>query len=80
MTDASRHTYTIVLEPDPEEGGYAVTVPALPGCVTQGETVAECTANAEEAIALYLADLAGSGEPIPEERVRPQLLSVTVAA
>ncbi len=31
--------YTIILEPDPEEGGYTVIVPAQPGCVTQGETV-----------------------------------------
>src|SRR5438876_1250078 len=30
--------YTIMLDPDPEEGGYTVTVPALPGCITQGET------------------------------------------
>lgn len=29
--------YTIVLEPDTVEGGYTVTVPALPGCITQGE-------------------------------------------
>jgi antitoxin HicB len=30
--------YTIILDPDTEEGGYTVTVPALPGCITQGET------------------------------------------
>jgi len=35
-------TYTVVLDPDPEEGGYTVTVPALPGVVTQGETVDQC--------------------------------------
>ena len=35
-------TYTIVLDPDPDEGGYTVTVPALPGCITQGETVEQC--------------------------------------
>ncbi len=72
-------TYSIVVDPDPE-GGYTVTVPALPGCITQGETVEECVANAQEAIGLYLEDLAGSGEPIPEERESPQLLKVTVAA
>lgn len=72
-------TYSIVVDPDPE-GGYAVTVPALPGCITQGETIDECLANAKEAIALYLEDLAASGEPIPEEKGHPQLLQVTVAA
>lgn len=72
-------TYTIVLDPD-LESGFTVTVPALPGCVTQGETVQECIANAEEAISLYLEDLTESGEAIPEETAHPQLLQVTVAA
>ncbi|HEX6349357.1 MAG TPA: type II toxin-antitoxin system HicB family antitoxin [Candidatus Dormibacteraeota bacterium] len=73
------HTYSIVVDPD-LDGGYTVTVPALPGCITQGETVEECVANAQEAIGLYLEDLAASGEPIPEETEPPQLLKVTVAA
>ncbi len=73
------HTYSIVVDPDPE-GGYTVTVPALPGCITQSETIDECIAHAQEAIALYLEDLVASSEPIPEEREHPQLLQVTVAA
>jgi predicted RNase H-like HicB family nuclease len=72
-------TYSIVVDPD-SDGGFTVTVPALPGCVTQGETVEECIANAQEAIELYLADLAASGEEIPEEREHPRVLQVTVAA
>ncbi len=71
-------TYSIVVDPDPD-GGYTVTVPALPGCITQGETIEECLANAQEAITLYLEDLTASGEPIPEEKEPPQLLQVTVA-
>lgn len=73
-------SFTIVLEPDPEEGGYIVIVPALPGCITQGDTVEECVANAQEAIELYLDDLRGSGKPIPEEHEQPRLLTITVAA
>ena len=42
-------TYTIIVEPA-EEGGYTVTVPALPGCVTQGETISQCIERAQEAI------------------------------
>ena len=80
MSEPMPYTYTIVLDPDPDHGGYTVTVPALAGCVTQGETVPECIANALEAITLYLDDLVSSGDPIPEERVHPQVLSVTVAA
>jgi predicted RNase H-like HicB family nuclease len=58
-------SYSIVVAPDRTVGGFTVTVPALPGCVTQGETVDECVARAEEAVVLYLEDLVASGEPIP---------------
>ncbi len=43
--------FSVVLEWDEEGQGWAVTVPALPGCVTQGDTKAEALRNAEEAIA-----------------------------
>ena len=72
-------TYSIVVDPHPE-GGYTVTVPALPGCITQAETIDECVIHAQEAIALYLKDLIASSEPIPEEKEHPQLLLVTVPA
>jgi predicted RNase H-like HicB family nuclease len=48
--------YTVVLTPEMEEGGYSVSVPALPGCVSQGETVEEAIANIRDAIGLYLWD------------------------
>jgi len=44
------------------------SVPALPGCHTQGETLEETEHNVKEAIALYLESLADHGEAIPEER------------
>ena len=72
------HRYTVVLTPELEDGGYSVSVPALPGCHTQGETVEEALANAREAIRLYLEDVIASGEPVPQERVRPELASVEV--
>lgn len=50
--------YRVVLDPDPEEGGYTVTVPALPGVVTQGDTVEECLERVHEAITLHVAALA----------------------
>jgi len=49
------------------EGGYVASVPALPGCHTQGETLEETERNVKEAIALYLESLAAHGEAIPEE-------------
>ncbi|MHB0869414.1 MAG: type II toxin-antitoxin system HicB family antitoxin, partial [Chloroflexota bacterium] len=57
--------YTVILHADPEEGGYTVTVPAFPGCVTQGETVEEAVAMAKDAIRLYIESLIEDGEPVP---------------
>ena len=38
-----------------EEGGYWAEVPALPGCVSQGETMDELMANIREAIVAWVA-------------------------
>jgi len=72
-------TYTIVVEPE-ETGGYFVTVPALPGCFTQGPTVEDCQERAAEAIEVHIAGLQAEGEPVPVEVGNPQVLTVTVAA
>jgi len=48
--------FNIVLE-KAEEGGYNVTVPALNGCFTEGDTEIEAINNAKEAIACYLEGL-----------------------
>jgi predicted RNase H-like HicB family nuclease len=48
---------------DAEEGGFWAEVPALPGCVTQGESIEEVTANLREAIDGWLnVDLASAGD------------------
>lgn len=57
--------YTAVFSPE-ETGGYSVTIPALPGCVSQGETFEEALANIKEAAELYLEDMKESD--IPEEK------------
>jgi antitoxin HicB len=41
-----------------DDGGYTVVVPALRGCISYGETAAEATRNAREAIELHLENLA----------------------
>jgi len=58
--------YTVVLEEE-ADGGYVVSVPALPGCVSEGDTRAEAIANIREAIALYIDDCREAGDPIPTE-------------
>lgn len=60
------YTYKIHLHKEPE-GGYTVSVPALPGCITYGENIDEAIAMAKEAIELYLEELKDKGEPIPDD-------------
>ena len=43
----------VVLEPS-DEGGYTVYAPALPGCISEGDSVDEGMENIQEAIKLYL--------------------------
>ena len=52
-----------------EEGGFWAEVPALPGCVTQGETMAEIRRNLKEAIELWLEAGQDVNRPNPEDRV-----------
>jgi antitoxin HicB len=58
--------YRILLKKEPE-GGYTVTVPSLPGCITYGETLEEAIKMAKEAVELYLESLKAHGEEIPTE-------------
>lgn len=46
---------TAIIRPEPETGGYSASIPALPGCHTQGETLDEVRANLREAAAGWLA-------------------------
>ncbi len=67
-------TYTVVVHSE-AEGGFWAEVPALPGCYSQGETMAELTANVREAIGAVLAVLKSQGSQ-PEPPV--QVLEITV--
>jgi antitoxin HicB len=59
-----QYQYTAVFEPA-EEGGYIVTVPALPGLVTEGDNLEEARAMVKDAIRGYLESLIKHGEEIP---------------
>jgi antitoxin HicB len=56
--------FLVYLEPA-EEGGYIVSAPALPGCVTQGETKGEALTMIQDAIRGYIASLRKHGESLP---------------
>jgi len=68
--------YTVVLERE-ADGGYVATVPALPGCVSQGDTRDEVIRNIGEAADLYIEDCIASGDPVPAEAGREYLELVT---
>lgn len=70
--------YTVFLEKEPD-GGFVVSVPALPGCVSQGDSREEALLNIREAIALYLEDCREAGEPAPTE-VGKEFIEVEAAA
>ena len=46
---------TAIIHPEPDAGGYSASIPALPGCHTQGETLDEVRANLREAAEGWLA-------------------------
>ena len=73
---AGERHYTVVLTPD--DGGYMVTVPALPGCFTQGATIAQALERAREAIRTHIAGLEADGESVPLEDERPRFALVEV--
>jgi len=74
-----RITYNIQVERD-EDGIYVVSVPALPGCFTQGRTFDEAISQAQEAISAFITVLARRGKRIPTERARvsPFVVSILI--
>jgi predicted RNase H-like HicB family nuclease len=48
-------TLTAIVQPEPDAGGYSASIPALPGCHTQGESLDEVRANLREAAEGWLA-------------------------
>ena len=65
--------FIVVLEPS-EEGGFNVSIPALDGCFTQGESEEESLKNAKEAILCYLEGM----EKVNEIKTKPGLIAKEV--
>jgi predicted RNase H-like HicB family nuclease len=61
--------YTVILQQE-SDGGFVAVAPALPGCVSQGDTRSEALANIREAMAVYIEDCIASGEVVPTEAGR----------
>jgi antitoxin HicB len=66
------YEYTAFFEAN-EHGGYTVTVPALPGLVTEGRNLDDARRMAEDAIRCYIEGLKKSKEPVPIEGETAQI-------
>lgn len=71
--------FKVLLEKD-EDGFIVATVPALPGCVSQGTTQAEALRNVKEAIALHVSSLAEDGVPITRRQDNAKTVEVSIPA
>lgn len=61
------YQYTAVFEPDEKDGGFTVTIPSLPGCISEGDTFEEALQNIQEAASLYLEVIQSKKQEIPKE-------------
>ena len=59
-------SYRVILKPEPE-GGFTVTVPTLPGCITYGSDIEEAKRMVKDAIQVYLESLKKHSEPILDD-------------
>jgi predicted RNase H-like HicB family nuclease len=69
--------FTVVLSPE-ADGGYSVVCPAVPGCVSQGDSLDEALANIREAILLCLDVRNEEGLALPTET--PDLVAEEIRA
>jgi len=71
-------SYFVVFEPA-EEGGYNVSFPDFPGCVTFGKTFEEAKENSKEVLELWLEELCAQNKKIVIKTSRPIVDEVRVA-
>jgi len=72
-----KRSYTVLYEADPQ-GGFVASVPALPGCYSQGDTLEEAEKHITEAIELYLETLQDDHKAAPEEHLWQGRVEVAV--
>ncbi len=65
LNEYMERPYRMEIVPDSEEGGYAVTFPELPGCMTCGETLESAVSNAKDAKKAWLQAALEEGQEIP---------------
>jgi predicted RNase H-like HicB family nuclease len=60
--------FTVIRTPDEEDGGYVAECPAIPGCISEGDTVEQALANIKEAIEGCLESMLVHQQELPEEQ------------
>jgi predicted RNase H-like HicB family nuclease len=68
MATKTMPSYIAILVPDRDEGGYSVLFPDLPGCVTQGDDLADAQTMAVDALSVWIASMVAHGDPVPVQR------------
>jgi predicted RNase H-like HicB family nuclease len=77
-SESTTASFTAVIEPDEEAGGYVVTFPAIPDLATQGETLEEARSMAEDCLRGYLEVLRETGRSLPMPQVRAPSQHATI--
>lgn len=70
-------SYTVLYEADPD-GGFVASVPALPGCYSQGDSLEETERNIKEAIELYIGTLQDEEVELPQEHIWQGRIEIAV--
>ena len=60
------YTFEIVVEKEPENGGYSAYSPTMPGCFSNGKSIEEAKRNIREAVQQHIESLLAHGQPIPQ--------------
>ena len=71
-------SYYAVFEPA-KEGGYNVSFPDFPGCVTFGQTFEEAKEKAKEVLEIWLEELTAQKQKIPIRTIRPIIDEIKLA-
>jgi len=67
--------YRVILHPA-EEGGFTVTVPSLPGCISEGDTRKQALENIQEAIRGWIEVSRKYGDIIPPSDILEEVVEV----
>lgn len=63
-------TYPALFEPDMTQGGFVVTFPDVPGCITQGDSEQDALEMAQDALATVLGHIVDESGALPKPSVR----------